>query len=250
MHCFPLLRRWMVVQNLFEAVRKVVLHGSPNSSHVRVFASATAAAALRLGLPVPACCLRSPTGQKGPIGLLQFDSIPHRRGSEAKAKTVLLVCHCVTQLVYPECHDCSAPQLCSLTQPQSLISLTQARSCGSFTTSTKRCQEDAIATPLSAATRQSPTAGQEEAIATPPSAGTRQRTAGGPGDAFSTLQSAKYSHMAARPQSGVEHRDIAPSNVWPVHKLGNSLKHQLVGLAILLFEGNHGVSKGIPGVAV
>ncbi|KAK0146941.1 hypothetical protein N1851_013726 [Merluccius polli] len=32
-----------------------------------------------LGLPVPACCLRSPTGQKGPIGLLQFDGIPHRR---------------------------------------------------------------------------------------------------------------------------------------------------------------------------
>ncbi|KAK0150863.1 Ubiquitin-conjugating enzyme E2 Z [Merluccius polli] len=29
--------------------------------------------------PVPACCLRSPTGQKGPIGLLQFDGIPHRR---------------------------------------------------------------------------------------------------------------------------------------------------------------------------
>ncbi|KAK0139106.1 hypothetical protein N1851_024333 [Merluccius polli] len=28
-----------------------------------------------LGLPVPACCLRSPTGQKGPIGLLQFDGI-------------------------------------------------------------------------------------------------------------------------------------------------------------------------------
>ncbi|KAK0132212.1 hypothetical protein N1851_032976 [Merluccius polli] len=32
-----------------------------------------------LGLPVPACCLRSPTGQNGPIGLLQFDGIPHRR---------------------------------------------------------------------------------------------------------------------------------------------------------------------------
>ncbi|KAK0138925.1 Dynein heavy chain-like protein [Merluccius polli] len=33
-----------------------------------------------LGLSVPACCLRSPTGQKGPIGLLlQFDGIPHRR---------------------------------------------------------------------------------------------------------------------------------------------------------------------------
>ncbi|KAK0148831.1 Protein broad-minded [Merluccius polli] len=33
----------------------------------------------RLGLSVPACCLQSPTGQKGPIGLLQIDGIPHRR---------------------------------------------------------------------------------------------------------------------------------------------------------------------------
>ncbi|KAK0154078.1 hypothetical protein N1851_003823 [Merluccius polli] len=32
-----------------------------------------------LGLPVPAYCLWSPTGRKGPIGLLlQFDGIPHR----------------------------------------------------------------------------------------------------------------------------------------------------------------------------
>ena len=31
-------------------------------------------------LPVPACCLQSPTGQTGPIGLfLQFYGIPHRR---------------------------------------------------------------------------------------------------------------------------------------------------------------------------
>ena len=38
----------MVVQNLFEAVRKSFSMASPNSSHVRVFASATALAALRL----------------------------------------------------------------------------------------------------------------------------------------------------------------------------------------------------------
>ncbi|KAK0139980.1 hypothetical protein N1851_023087 [Merluccius polli] len=48
MHCFPLLRCRMVVQNLFEAVRKSFSMASPNSSHVRVFASATAAAVLRL----------------------------------------------------------------------------------------------------------------------------------------------------------------------------------------------------------
>ncbi|TWW62755.1 hypothetical protein D4764_04G0014020 [Takifugu flavidus] len=38
----------MVVQNLFEAVRKSFYMASPNSSHARVFASATAIAALRL----------------------------------------------------------------------------------------------------------------------------------------------------------------------------------------------------------
>ncbi|KAK0138509.1 hypothetical protein N1851_024970 [Merluccius polli] len=32
MHCFPLLRRWMVVQNLFEAVQKSFSMASPNSS--------------------------------------------------------------------------------------------------------------------------------------------------------------------------------------------------------------------------
>ncbi|KAK0155241.1 hypothetical protein N1851_002432 [Merluccius polli] len=47
-HCYPLLRRRMVVQNLFEAVRKSFFIASPNSSHVRVFASVTATAALRL----------------------------------------------------------------------------------------------------------------------------------------------------------------------------------------------------------
>ncbi|KAK0156532.1 Disintegrin and metalloproteinase domain-containing protein 11 [Merluccius polli] len=86
MHCFPLLRRRMVVQNLFEAVRKSFSMASPNSSHVRVFASVTASCT-PLGLPVPACCLRSPTGQKGPIGLLQFDGIPHRRSGSGIAAT-------------------------------------------------------------------------------------------------------------------------------------------------------------------
>ncbi|KAK0146540.1 hypothetical protein N1851_014146 [Merluccius polli] len=38
----------MVVQNLFEAIRKSFFIASPNSSHVRVFASVTATAALRL----------------------------------------------------------------------------------------------------------------------------------------------------------------------------------------------------------
>ncbi|KAK0132387.1 hypothetical protein N1851_032752 [Merluccius polli] len=47
-HCYPLLRRRMVVQNLFKAVRKSFFIASPNSSHVRVFASVTATAALRL----------------------------------------------------------------------------------------------------------------------------------------------------------------------------------------------------------
>ncbi|KAK0152627.1 hypothetical protein N1851_005851 [Merluccius polli] len=74
MHCFPLLRRRMVVQNLFEAVRK----SFSMASHPPM--SGNRHNCTPLGLPVPACCLRSPTGQKGPIGLLlQFDGIPHRR---------------------------------------------------------------------------------------------------------------------------------------------------------------------------
>ncbi|KAL3968637.1 hormone-sensitive lipase [Sarotherodon galilaeus] len=47
-HRFPLLRRLTVCQNLFEAVRKSFSMASPNSSHTRVFASATARAAFRL----------------------------------------------------------------------------------------------------------------------------------------------------------------------------------------------------------
>ncbi|KAK0138597.1 DNA-directed RNA polymerase III subunit RPC1 [Merluccius polli] len=66
MHCFPLLRRRMVVQNLFEAVRKSFSMASPNSSHVRVFASVTATAALRLA------CRYLPAASG-------FDGIPHRR---------------------------------------------------------------------------------------------------------------------------------------------------------------------------
>ncbi|KAK0137297.1 hypothetical protein N1851_026501 [Merluccius polli] len=53
MHCFPLLRRRMVVQNLFEAVRKSFSMASPNFSHVQVFASVTATAALRLTCLLP-----------------------------------------------------------------------------------------------------------------------------------------------------------------------------------------------------
>ncbi|TWW75370.1 hypothetical protein D4764_13G0000320, partial [Takifugu flavidus] len=47
-HCFPYLRGQIVVQNLFEAVQKSFSMASLNSSHVRVFASATTVAALCL----------------------------------------------------------------------------------------------------------------------------------------------------------------------------------------------------------
>ncbi|KAK0146532.1 hypothetical protein N1851_014139 [Merluccius polli] len=72
MHCFPLLRRRMVVQNLFEAVRKSFSMASPNSSHVRVFASVTAAAALRLACRYLPAASGVPQAKK-------FDGIPHRR---------------------------------------------------------------------------------------------------------------------------------------------------------------------------
>ncbi|KAK0131580.1 hypothetical protein N1851_033756 [Merluccius polli] len=74
MHCFPLLRRQMVVQKLFEAVQK-----SFSWPHRTPPMSGDCRSCAPLGLPVPACCLRSPTSQKGPIGLLQFDAIPHRQ---------------------------------------------------------------------------------------------------------------------------------------------------------------------------
>ncbi|KAK0142396.1 hypothetical protein N1851_019840 [Merluccius polli] len=76
MHCFPLLRCWMVVQNLFEAVRKSFSMASPNSSHVQVFASVTATAALRL-----AC--RDLPAASGVPQAKKFDGIPHRRGPPA-----------------------------------------------------------------------------------------------------------------------------------------------------------------------
>ncbi|KAK0137965.1 hypothetical protein N1851_025840 [Merluccius polli] len=72
MHCFPLLRRRMVVQNLFEAVRKSFSMASPNSSHVRVFASVTTTAALRLACRYLPAASGVPQAKK-------FDGIPHRR---------------------------------------------------------------------------------------------------------------------------------------------------------------------------
>ncbi|KAK0133492.1 hypothetical protein N1851_031017 [Merluccius polli] len=71
MHCFPLQRRRMVVQNLF-AVRKSFSMASPNSSHFRVFASATATAALRLAYRYLPAASGVPQAKK-------FDGIPHRR---------------------------------------------------------------------------------------------------------------------------------------------------------------------------
>ncbi|KAK0149769.1 hypothetical protein N1851_009472 [Merluccius polli] len=73
MHCFPLLRCRMVVQNLFEAeVRKSFSMASPNSSRVRVFASVTATAGLRLA------CRYLPDASGVPQAK-KFDGIPHRR---------------------------------------------------------------------------------------------------------------------------------------------------------------------------
>ncbi|KAK0132232.1 hypothetical protein N1851_032948 [Merluccius polli] len=59
---------------------EVVLHGLTELLPCLGFCLSNRHSCTPLGLPVPACCLRSPTGQKGPIGLLfQFDGIPHRR---------------------------------------------------------------------------------------------------------------------------------------------------------------------------
>ncbi|TWW60333.1 Follistatin-A [Takifugu flavidus] len=57
-------RRRMVVQNLFEAVRKSFSMASPNSSHARVFASATAVAALRLARRYPSAASGIPQASK------------------------------------------------------------------------------------------------------------------------------------------------------------------------------------------
>ncbi|TWW60946.1 hypothetical protein D4764_05G0010360 [Takifugu flavidus] len=54
----------MVVQNLFEAVRKSFSMASPNSSHTRVFASATAIAALRLARRYPSAASGVPQASK------------------------------------------------------------------------------------------------------------------------------------------------------------------------------------------
>ncbi|KAK0143193.1 Copine-9 [Merluccius polli] len=64
--------RRMVVQNLFEAVRKSFSMASPNSSHVRVFASVTATSALRLACRYLPAASGVPQAKK-------FDGIPHRR---------------------------------------------------------------------------------------------------------------------------------------------------------------------------
>ncbi|CAL8332546.1 unnamed protein product [Merluccius merluccius] len=63
-HCFPLLRRRMVVQNLFEAIGKSFFIASPNSSHVRVFASVTATAALCLACQYLPAASRVPQAKK------------------------------------------------------------------------------------------------------------------------------------------------------------------------------------------
>ncbi|KAK0135653.1 hypothetical protein N1851_028487 [Merluccius polli] len=57
---------------LFEAVRKSFSMASPNSSHVRVFASVTATAALRLACRYLPAASGVPQAKK-------FDGIPHRR---------------------------------------------------------------------------------------------------------------------------------------------------------------------------
>ncbi|KAK0142286.1 Reversion-inducing cysteine-rich protein with Kazal motifs [Merluccius polli] len=59
---------------------EVVLHGLTELLPCPGFCLGNRHSCAPLGLPVPASCLRSPTGQKCPIGLLlQFDGIPHRR---------------------------------------------------------------------------------------------------------------------------------------------------------------------------
>ncbi|KAK0130536.1 hypothetical protein N1851_035235 [Merluccius polli] len=72
MHCFP-------HPEPLQSRPEVVLHGLTELLPCPGFCLSNCHSCAPLGLPVPACCLRSPTGQKGPIGLLQFDGIPHRR---------------------------------------------------------------------------------------------------------------------------------------------------------------------------
>ena len=50
-------------------------------------------AAYSLALLLPVCCFKSPTGQKGPIGLLQLDSIPPRQCPPVGAGVVATIRH-------------------------------------------------------------------------------------------------------------------------------------------------------------
>uniref|UniRef100_A0A3B5QIJ7 Sema domain-containing protein n=1 Tax=Xiphophorus maculatus TaxID=8083 RepID=A0A3B5QIJ7_XIPMA len=64
LYCFPPLRRRMVDQNRLEAVRKSFSMASPNSSHARVFASATARAACRFARWYPSAASGVPQAKK------------------------------------------------------------------------------------------------------------------------------------------------------------------------------------------
>ncbi|XP_049340820.1 uncharacterized protein LOC125804945 [Astyanax mexicanus] len=71
---------------------EVIFHGLSELLPRPSFCLSNHPCRMPLGLPVPVSCFRSPTGQKGPIGLLlQPDSIPHRRcppaGSRIAATT-------------------------------------------------------------------------------------------------------------------------------------------------------------------
>ncbi|XP_061536021.1 small integral membrane protein 14 isoform X2 [Phycodurus eques] len=60
----PLLRRRMVDRNFLEAVRKSFSMASPNSSHARVFASATTKAAFRSASRYPSAASGVPQAKK------------------------------------------------------------------------------------------------------------------------------------------------------------------------------------------
>ncbi|KAK0145405.1 Actin filament-associated protein 1-like 1 [Merluccius polli] len=80
MHCFPPPETPDGGPEPLRSRPEVVLHGLTELLPCPGFCLGNRHSCAPLGLPVPACCLWSPTGQKGPIGLLlQFDGIPHRR---------------------------------------------------------------------------------------------------------------------------------------------------------------------------
>ncbi|TWW53180.1 hypothetical protein D4764_0104300, partial [Takifugu flavidus] len=83
--CFPFLRCQMVVQNLFEAVEEVVLHGLIQLFPCPGLCLGNRRSCSPLGLPVPICCLRNPTGQKGPIRLLLQPDGPHNMFGSARS---------------------------------------------------------------------------------------------------------------------------------------------------------------------